>query len=209
MITDDTFRRYGGTDLTSFDAKPDSDPSAARAYRVLRKSTVTDLAEKIGKDTNCDPKLLRIWSMVNRQNKTVRPDVPFTDPATTMEEAQQKSTSNKALDLRLWAELAEEVAPDGNAIWPTFQVDLNGNTPKSDLIVLFLKWFDIGSQTLNGVGHIYVSREKKVEDLVPAILSKVDWPELLPNGERLQLRLYEVRKPFFSSSQISNRHLGN
>jgi ubiquitin carboxyl-terminal hydrolase 7 len=194
VVTDDTYRAYGGTDLTVFDAKHDVDPAAARSYRLLRKSTVKELAARVGQDTGCDPSRIRLWCMVNRQNKTVRPDTPILDADSTLEETHLKMSGNKQQELRLWAEIAEEVTPQGEAIWPTYQNVQNGTTgpPKTDLIVLFLKYFNVEEQSLAGVGHIYISKEKKVEELVPAILKKMQWPEKLPNGERLQLKLYEV-----------------
>ena len=194
MITDDTYRAYGGTDLTVFDVKHDVDPAAARSYRLLRKTTVKELAARVAQDTRCDPRRIRLWCMVNRQNKTVRPDAPILEVNTTIEEVHLKLSGNKQQELRLWAEFAEEATPDGDAIWPTFQNVHNGTIglPKTDLIVIFLKHFDLEKQALSGAGHIYISREKKVEELVPAILKKMQWPEKL-NGDKLQLKLFEVR----------------
>jgi len=193
VITNDTFREHGGTDLTFFDRSPNDDPAAAKYYRYLRKSSVADLARTIGEDIGIDPRRIRLWGMVNRQNKTVRPDVPLTDLHMTVEEAHSRMTGSKGADLRLWAEVAEELDADGEAVWPATPGP-NGS-PKTDLIVLFLKHFDIEKQMLNGAGHIYISREKKVEDLVPAILKKMGWPEKLATGERVQLKLYEEIKP--------------
>ena len=195
MITDDTYRNYGGTDLTVFDAKHDVDPAAARSYRVLKKMTVNELTARVSQDTQKDPRHLRLWCMVNRQNKTVRPDTPIVEVNLTLDEVHLKMSGNKQQELRLWAELAEGTTPDGDATWPTYLPVQNGSVglPKTDLIVLFLKHFDVDAQTLAGVGHIYISKEKKVEELVPAILKKMNWPEKLPNGEKLQLKLYEVR----------------
>lgn len=168
------------------------DPSAARAYRLLKKSTIQELVHRVAEDTKCDLKRLRLWCMVNRQNKTVRPDLPITEPLLTIEEAHQKLAGSKSTELRLWAEVAEEVTPEGNAVWPTYQTQPNGAAPKNDLIVLFLKWFDIEQQILIGVGHIYISREKKVEELVPVILKKMGWAEKSATGDRVQLKLFEV-----------------
>ena len=194
VITNDTYRSYSGTDLTVFDVKHDVDKAAAMSYRVLKKMTLKDLTARIAQDTETDPRHLRLWCMVNRQNKTVRPDTPILEVNTTLEEVHLKMSGNKQQELRLWAELAEETTPDGDAIWPTFQNVQNGSigVSKTDLIVLFLKHFDVEAQTLIGAGHIYISKEKKVEELVPVILKKMGWPEKLPNGEKLQLKLYEV-----------------
>ncbi|KAH6707477.1 ubiquitin carboxyl-terminal hydrolase-like protein [Leptodontidium sp. MPI-SDFR-AT-0119] len=193
VITDDTFREHGGTDLTYFDRSPNDDPAAARVYRYLRKSNVADLAKTIAEDTGVDPRRIRLWGMVNRQNKTVRPDSPLTDLHMTVEEAHSRMSGSKGADLRLWAEIAENLDADGEAIWPATPGQTG--SPKTDLIILFLKHFDIERQTLNGAGHIYISRERKVEDLVPAILKKMGWPEKLPTGEKTQLKLYEEIKP--------------
>jgi len=192
VITDDTFRAYTGTDLTNWDSKYEVDPSAARSYRLLRKTTIQELIEKVAQDTNSDPKRMRIWCMVNRQNKTVRPDIPVMELQMTIEEAYQKLAGTKSPDLHVWAELIEDVNFEGDPNSPTHTYLPNGVIAKTDLIVLFLKWFDVEKQMLTGAGHVYISREKKVEDLVPVILRKMHWSEKTPSGERLQLRLFEV-----------------
>lgn len=192
VITDDTFRAYGGCDLTDFTKDHNEDPSAPRFYRFLRKSTMLDLAEQVAKDTGVEANRLRFWCMVNRQNKTVRVDVPVADPSLTVEEIHHRGS--KSTELRLWCEMTDEATPDGEPIWPTLPPVVNGNTtqPRSDLMVIFLKYFDIEAQTLTGVGHIYINKDRKVEDLVPAIMKKMDWPEKTPKGEATRLKIFEV-----------------
>lgn len=195
VITDDTFQQHGGTDLTVFDYLWSEDPAAARDYRLLRKSSVKELAETVGEDIGVDPRRIRFWCMVNRQNKTIRPDTPIVDFTLSIEEAHQRLAGSKGQDLRIWAEVAEEVDADGNAIWPATPGAPNGTAPKTDLIVLFLKQFDVDRQLLRGIGHIYISREKKVEDLVPAILKKMNWPDRTSSGDKTVLKLFEEIKP--------------
>jgi ubiquitin carboxyl-terminal hydrolase 7 len=187
VITDESYRAHGGTDLTAFDLNPETEPSAARFYRLLRKSTIKQLIDMVGEDTGTDPRRIRLWCMVNRQNKTIRPDTPIVESDFTIEETQQRLVGSKSADLRLWAEVADNVNSEGDAIWPATPGLQNGS-PKTDLIVLFLKYFDVDQQTLNGAGHIYISKEKKVEDLVPVIIRKMGWPE----KPKLQLKLFEV-----------------
>jgi ubiquitin carboxyl-terminal hydrolase 7 len=132
--------------------------------------------------------------MVNRQNKTVRPDQPVPDPDMTIEEVFHRYSGSKLAELRLWAEVAEEIDSNGDAIWPNTPV---GSPPKTDNILLFLKWFDIENQVLRGAGHIYIGKERKVEELVPLILKIMRWPEKSSSGERTSLKLYEVSQQYF------------
>lgn len=136
--------------------------------------------------------------MVNRQNKTTRPDQPIEDYSFTVEEALHKSGGVKSYGLRLWAELAEEFDPEGQPVWP---ISIQPNH-RIDLIVLFLKHFDVEQQTLRGIGHIHISKEKRVEDLVPIIMKKMNWPEVAPTGEKNKLRLYEVCLSFYACNTI-------
>lgn len=188
VVTEDTFRAHGGVDLTLFDTRWQDNKAAARSYRLLRKLTMKELAAEVGNDINTDPKLIRFWCMVNRQNKTVRPDTPIVNYNLTLEEAYHQLAGSKGQDLRLWAEVAEQSTPEREAIWPA--TPGTAMTPsRSDLIVLFLKYFDFELQEIRGLGHVYISKDKKVEDLVPLILKKMDWPHTVT------LMLYEEIKP--------------
>lgn len=190
-ILPSTFREHGGTDLCSFEANPDEDPSAAKFYRTLRTSTVQELCNRIATDIQEDPKKLRLWLMVNRQNKTVRPDTPIMDMRVSVEDSAQKTTSNSQ-QLRVWVEVTEEVNAEGEAVWPTYQGQ-NGMVVKSDLILLFLKHFDAESQSLHGVGHVYINKEKKVEELVPLICKRMGWGDKAPGDDKIML--WEEIKP--------------
>jgi ubiquitin carboxyl-terminal hydrolase 7 len=155
-----------------------------------------ELAKIVGDDIGTDAKRLRFWCMVNRQNKTVRPDTPIPDPNMSIEDAYTRLAGSKGQELKLWAEIADDVDANGDPIWPATPGQANGNVPRNtDLIVLFLKEFDVEKQSLHGIGHIYISREKKVEDLVPAILKKMSWPDRNSAGEKIQLKLFEVCLP--------------
>ena len=173
--------------MTNFDANPDEDPGAARHYRLLRTTTIQQLVVRIADDIGQDPKRIRLWIMVNRQNKTIRPDQPIMDTRPTIDETHSRAAAHRDHALRVWVEVAEEVNSEGDAIWPTFQGQANGVIVKNDLILLFLKCFDAEAQLLSGVGHVYISREKKVEELVPHILKKMGWGEKLPSDEKLMI----------------------
>ncbi|OAA66976.1 ubiquitin hydrolase [Niveomyces insectorum RCEF 264] len=193
VITNQTFQQHSGFDLATLDGNPESDPSAARVYRILRSATVQEAIATIAADMSQDPKRVRLWSMVNRQNKTVRPDQPIMDVQLTVEEAYTRNTTLRNNVFRVWAEVAEEVLFNGDPVWPTFQTQPNGVIVKNDLIVLFLKYFDVDNQTLRGTSHVYMGKEKKVEELFPVIMRIMGWGDKLPDGEKLLL--FEEIKP--------------
>lgn len=187
VITEDTFKAHGGTDLAIFDPSMIGDAAAARYYRLLKTTTINDLAARVAEDLGQDPRRVRFWKMVNRQNKTIRPDTPIMDGHITIEESYQRDNAHREPALRVWAEVADEVNAEGEPIWPTFQGQMNGVVVKNDLILLFLKRFDAEKQRLEGIGHIYISKEKKCEELVPVIHKKMGWPDKLPGDEKLLL----------------------
>jgi ubiquitin carboxyl-terminal hydrolase 7 len=123
----------------------------------------------------------------------------------TVEETYSRSAAHRDPALRVWVEVAEEVNAEGDAIWPTYQGQTNGVVVKNDLILLFLKWFDVEAQRLQGVGHVYISKEKKVEELVPTIMKRMGWGEKLPSDEKIML--WEEIKPTMIESLKSKQSL--
>lgn len=187
VITDDTFRNYGGTDLCAFDANPEVDASAPKTYRVRRAMSVEEFIGVVASDLGQDPRRVRLWLMVNRQNKTIRPDQPIMDLRPTIEDVYTRSAAHRDTSLRVWAEVAEEVNAEGEAIWPSYQSQPNGVIVKNDLILLLLKYFDLETQTLRGVGHVYIGKERKVEELIPMIFEKMGWTDKPSTDEKLLL----------------------
>lgn len=200
VITDQTFRSYGGTDLCVFDANPELDPAAPRQYRLRRSMTMEEFTKQVAADIGQDPRRLRFWLLVNRQNKTIRPDQPIMDLRPTVEEAWARSSTQRENSLRVWAEVADEVNDEGEAVWPSFQGQANGAGIKNESIMLLLKHFDSQKQTLNGVGHVYLGKDKKIEDIVPHILKKMGWGDKLPAEEKLLL--WEVGNTTYSLSAV-------
>lgn len=187
VITDDTFRQYGGTDLCTFDPNQEVDEASPRSYRIRRAMTLEEFTAQVAEDMGQDARKIRLWLMVNRQNKTIRPDQPIMDLCPTVEEVYSRSAAHRDNSLRVWAEVAEELDSDGQPIWPSYQSQSNGVVVKNDTILLFLKHFDSEQQTLRGIGHAYIGKEKKVEDLVPQIMEKMGWGEKLPADDKLLL----------------------
>ncbi|KAG6198704.1 hypothetical protein E4U10_006319 [Claviceps purpurea] len=192
VISDDTFRHYDATDLCTFEPNSE-DEASPRSYRIRRNMTMEEFVTLVAEKMGHDARKIRLWLMVNRQNKTVRPDQPIMDLRPTVEEVYSRSAAHRDHRLRLWAEVAESVDADGEPIWPSYQSQANGVLVKNDMLLLFLKHFDSKQQTLRGVGHAYIGKDKKVEDLVPQILEKMGWGEALSADDKLLL--WEEIKP--------------
>lgn len=124
---------------------------------------MSDFVRSLAETEGLPPERVRLWVMVNRQNKTVRPDQPLIDPKMMMDEAYNKHGSRDK-SFRLWLEAAHGIE-EGRPIWPDIQPQTSANVP----ILVFIKHFDVEAQTLRGIGHIYVRKQSKVADMVPFI----------------------------------------
>ncbi|KAL6910991.1 putative ubiquitin hydrolase [Trichoderma evansii] len=193
VITNDTFAKYGGTDLCVFDPISETDPASPKLYRIRRAMPMHEFVAQVAADMGQDPARVRLWLMVNRQNKTIRPDQPIMDLRPTVEEIFSRSAAHRDTSLRVWAEVASDTNENGEPVWASYQSQPNGVVVKNDTILLLLKNFDIEKQTLEGVGHIYISKERRVDELVPMILQKMGWGEKLPSDEKLLM--WEEIKP--------------
>ncbi len=195
VVTEDNFKAHQGFDIANWDNDP-ALLSTSKTHRVLRASTVGDFAKALAEEKKVPPEHVRLWVMVNRQNKTVRPDQPLLEPLMTIDEAYNKYGSRDKL-FRLWLETAGTLE-NGKPVWPDMQP-----TSNSLPILVFIKYFDAEAQSLKGVGHIYMKKHSKVADMVPMILQLMDWSA---QNTMPTLALYEVSR-LLSPSPI--RHLTN
>lgn len=79
MIDNAHFKAHEGFDLAAWD-ETDGEPVASpRLYKVRKASKFQEFVNQVAGDLGQSPDLVRLWTMVNRQNKTVRPDIPIGD----------------------------------------------------------------------------------------------------------------------------------
>lgn len=168
VIDENNFKQYQGFDLTDWNANAE-EPFAPRQYRILRASTVADFVKQLAEERKLPSEHCRLWAMVNRQNKTVRPDQPIMETSDTIE-AIYSRVGTKERPFRLWLERAETFE-DGKAVWPEYGASGTTNAK----ILIFLKYFDVDAQSLMGMGHLYMSKHSKVSDLVSNITSIMGW----------------------------------
>ncbi|KAJ7743890.1 hypothetical protein B0H14DRAFT_3607165 [Mycena olivaceomarginata] len=162
VVTDDTFSCHEGFDLATFDEK--NLPNTFSTFK-------THLAQHFSYREN----QFRLWVIVNRQNKTERPNAPIpeNDPALNLE-LIRNNMAGRQNDLRLYL----DIIPDPFKPHPP---------PQS--IMIFLKHFDASKQTLFGIGKAYMLRTSRVSELVHVINQRMRWTP------GTQLKLYEEIKP--------------
>jgi ubiquitin carboxyl-terminal hydrolase 7 len=85
VITDETFARHEGFDLATFEDK-NWPPSELPTFRVLKQEPYNVFKGRVAKHFGCPESQIRLWVLVNRQNKTVRPDtaIPENEPSLSM-----------------------------------------------------------------------------------------------------------------------------
>ncbi|KAJ7219761.1 hypothetical protein C8J57DRAFT_1440421 [Mycena rebaudengoi] len=169
VVTDATFSRHEGFDLATFDE------SNLPIFRVLKQETFSTFKTRIARHFSYREDQFRLWVIVNRQNKTVRPDAPIpeNDPALNIELIRNNMAARQN-DLRLYLDFI----PD------PFKPD-----PPPQSIMIFLKHFDTNKQTLLGIGNVYMLRTSKVAELAHVIHERMRWTPGTP------LKLYEEIKP--------------
>lgn len=166
--------------MAVWDADPEHDPGAPRVYRVLRTSKVGEVSGMVAADLGQKPNHVRLWVMVNRENKTTRPEQPLVQAQATIEDEYMRNCTKPAM-FRLWAEVADPVET-GGPVWRESQ----SQNPSNTHTLLFLKHFDVETQTLKGVGHLHFPKNEKISELVGPILRRMGWPS------DTSLELYEV-----------------
>jgi len=77
VIDVETFRHHEGLDLANFDPTDRESAEWIRQVRVRRDLTWLGFYQHVAGLVRLPRDHIRLWHLVNRQNKTVRPDVPI------------------------------------------------------------------------------------------------------------------------------------
>ncbi|KAJ3226189.1 hypothetical protein HK099_005415 [Clydaea vesicula] len=190
VITDEDIQNHEGFDLFDFDQLNKIKTNAfyrqqqeknllmekqiqKNIFKVKKTDTFKKFKEIVG-DRFQTEMSFRLWNMVTRKNKTIRTEQPISDfdnENKTMEELQLLISRNS--EMKLYLEL-----PDIEKINNKSNLNaIKQFTDKDVPIMLFLKYFDPFSQTLEYVGKVTVpSRSMKVMELMPLLLNRKKLP---------------------------------
>ncbi|KAJ3037767.1 hypothetical protein HDV00_001353 [Rhizophlyctis rosea] len=193
VLTNKEIVDHEGFDLCNYEDKQ-TPVTPMRNLKTKKDMTFAQFKDMVGQEVGIPPARFRLWTMVGRQNKTIRPDTPISDAAldTPMHVLAQKHTKVGVEGLRLYLEEAETDQPiatnpaTGEPIW-FLPVNEQGT---SQQFILFLKHYDPLEQKMRYAGKITMkSRSSRIGDLPALICARMQWP---PNTE---IRMYEEVKP--------------
>lgn len=177
VISDVDFKAHDGVDLFS-PASP-----AGKILKVRKQDTFATFKSVVAESYGLSEDQIRVWTLVKRQNDTVRTDVPIPDADlnSTMEHVREKYGTRAQPDLKCYIEFADpSSSPKGFPV--------AGDAPNG-AIMIFIKYYDPFASTLEGVGKLFVQKNAKVGDIVPILNERKGFPSNTP------LKLFEEIKP--------------
>ncbi|KAI1316281.1 hypothetical protein EDD11_010189 [Mortierella claussenii] len=181
VLSDDDFKAHDGFDLYS----PHS-PAAGKVFKVRRQDTLAAFRQVVAESYNFPEEQLRLWTLVKRQNDTVRTDLPISDSElkNTMEMIREKHGTRAHADFRCYVEFSDKNAKAVNGKTSWFQ-----NDTQNGEIMIFIKFYDPFTSTLEGLGKLHVHKQAKVGDIIPLLNEKKGFPA------NTALKLFEEIKP--------------
>ncbi|KAJ3051463.1 hypothetical protein HK097_007526 [Rhizophlyctis rosea] len=193
VLTDEHISKHEGFDLCNFEDKQ-LPVTQVESLKVRKDSTFAEFKKQVGEVLGIAPEKFRLWTMVGRQNKTVRPDVPIYDSLLdwTMTDVAKKYLKAGVNELRLYLETpdkeeGEHKNPQTGQVQYFLPVTEQANHPH---FILFLKHYDPVEQKMRYAGKLTIrTKSTRIQDLIPMINEKMGWA---PNTD---IRMYEEVKP--------------
>ncbi|KAG5356056.1 Ubiquitin carboxyl-terminal hydrolase 21 [Yarrowia sp. B02] len=164
------------------------------SVRALKTWTLAELQEAILAHLGLDESAqIRLRGCVKRKNATIRPDaiIVAQSPEETLEQIRER-ISTRTPELRVYVEVLSSDTP----------------APTPTQSIVFLKHFDVKTQTLRGVGHVLVDSADTVGSVIPYISSAMGWSPATPIAfyEEIKPRMIDIVKPdkTFDEAEIQN-----
>ncbi|CAG8472795.1 3742_t:CDS:10, partial [Cetraspora pellucida] len=179
VVTEEIFKNHQGFDLVNFDNQYAC--SEISQFKVLKEDTYGAFKKMVAENFRIPADQIRFWILVSRLNKTIRLDFPIPDSYNdiSMDEIRVKLAS-WCEGLKLYMEV--------------FEKQINGkkwflSAKEVSRFLVFIKYYDPYTQSLESIGHLYVHEFGKVNDIFPILCKKKNLPPNTP------LTLYEEIKP--------------
>lgn len=154
-MTNDSFKEYQGFNLAAFDDRYLEASDNVDIFKALKTEKISSFKQQLVDYYKVEPEKFRLWTILYRQNKTVRVDQPLSVPNERMSkflqiykfaivtnaisavEKMRENTCASSLNngfTKFYMELAEKDKP-----LPVL---------KNDQMLVFVKFFDVKQQRL-------------------------------------------------------------
>ncbi|KAI8337200.1 hypothetical protein BC941DRAFT_427009 [Chlamydoabsidia padenii] len=160
-VSDVSFANNHGLDFVNFNDDKTGDESSHHRLRVRKDQLYGDFKQKLANELGLPVNHIRCWLLVNRQNRTIRPDAPILDEEnnTTLDDIRHRYAPNQPI-LRLYIDTLIMSNP---ANPPSFPLPPSKVSPE---ILVFIKLFDPVTQDIRGIGKIYAPKLGKVGSVI-------------------------------------------
>ncbi|KAI8343131.1 hypothetical protein BC941DRAFT_410498 [Chlamydoabsidia padenii] len=179
VITDETFKDRQEFDLATFDDRALQATPGVDIFKVLKNDTVNTFKDKLAEHYKLEKDKMRLWTVIYRTNETIRIDEPYTAAEELYSMEKLRIDSCVSSQHNGYAKIYLESAKS-----PAELPEL-----KSDLLLIFLKYFDVQQQRIRGLGHMFVKSKEKVGDIIPELINRAGLPQ------NSSIDLYEEVKP--------------
>ncbi|KRY78994.1 Ubiquitin carboxyl-terminal hydrolase 7, partial [Trichinella pseudospiralis] len=161
VLSDDDFEGHQGPDLINVEQAD----RVSRKFRVRRTMIFSDVYAFMAREYQLTPLVqFRLWPISNSNNGGgLRPTtVPNLDGLTQID----RLSTGSELEIALYMEVYDYL--HGELELPSYR--------HSDDVLLFLKYYDPVSQTLIYCGHMIVSIDISLTDMIPEMCARVNLP---------------------------------
>ncbi|CAO0793297.1 unnamed protein product [Mucor circinelloides] len=179
VVTDESFQDYQGFNLAVFDDRYLEVSPHVQVFKAPKTEKISAFKQQLVDHYKLEPERFRLWSILYRQNKTVRVDQVLSpaDERQTVEKMRESTCVSTQTNgfTKLYLEIAEKNQP-----LPVL---------RNDQQILFIKYFDVKAQKIRGLGHIFVASNEKIGSILSTLVEKAGLPK------NTSIQLFEEVKP--------------
>ncbi|KAI8640264.1 hypothetical protein BD408DRAFT_348306 [Parasitella parasitica] len=181
VVTDESLCDYQGFNLAVFDDRYLEASPHVQVFKALKTEKISTFKQQLVDHYKLDPDRFRLWTILYRQNTTVRVD----HVVSPVDERQSKSLEKMRESTCVGTQLSGFV----KFYLESAQTDEPLPALRNDQRILFIKYFDVKAQKFKGLGHMFVSSNEKIGSMLPTLLEKAGLPK------STSIQLFEEVKP--------------
>ncbi|CAG8515984.1 1050_t:CDS:10, partial [Dentiscutata heterogama] len=159
IVTENIVRNHKGFGLVNFDNQK-YPLSEIPQFKILKEDTYGTFKKMIATKYKIPTDRIRFWTIINRQNKTVRLHEPINDDYLDKSMDEIKKKMKRCNELRLYMEIL------GNTI------NFKKGCLQTGAIIIFIKYFNPDSESLENLGQLYVQKKEITPHMIKKIVPK-------------------------------------